>query len=325
MVNEHFFPQAEPYATGELAVEGPHVLYWEECGTPAGEPIVFLHGGPGMGSTATDRRFFAPDRFRAVLFDQRGCGRSRPVGELEGNDPDALVRDIERLREARGVERWHVFGGSWGSSLALHYAESHPASVKSLVLRGIWLLRAVELQWWLYTLRWLRPEAWKAFAEHLPEDERGDLLEGYWRRLTGPDHEVAVAAAKRWSVYEGSACTLLPNEEFASAFEDAAVALPVARLEAHWFRNVGFDPDTLLLDRVDRIRGIPAFAVHGRYDVVCPVGNLFDLAEAWPELDAVVVEDAGHSSHEPGITRELVAATNRIARTGDPRRAPTRG
>jgi proline iminopeptidase len=321
MANEHFYPEIEPFATGRMAVGGPHEVYWEQCGNADGVPMLFVHGGPGAGCSATDRRFFDPARFHIVLFDQRGCGRSRPRGELSENTPDHLVGDIERLRAMLGIESWHVFGGSWGSTLALHYAETHPACVQSLVLRGIWLLRDAETRWWLYDMGWLQPERWRRFAEHLPEAERGDLLEGYWRRLTGDDPEVALAAARAWSVYEGSSCTLLPNEEFVGLLANDDTAWTLARLEAHYFRNVRFEPDTLLLDRVGRIRHIPAFAVHGRYDIVCPVRSLDDLRRVWPELDCEIVPDAGHSSHEPGITRELVAATRRIAETGSPVRS----
>ena len=323
MANEHFYPEIEPFATGTLEVDAPHRLYWEQCGAPDGIPVLFIHGGPGAGCSAFDRRFFDPQRFRIVLLDQRGCGRSRPLGELEGNGPDDLVADFERLRDELGIDRWHVFGGSWGSTLALHYAEEHPDRTSSLVLRGIWLLRDEEIRWWLYHIGQIQPELWRTFAEHLPEEERGDLLEGYWRRLTGDDREAALAAARVWSVYEGSSCTLLPNPEFADMFDDDEVAWSLARLEAHYFRNVRFTPDTRLLDRVGVIRHIPAFATHGRYDIVCPVKNLHDLSEAWPELDCQIVPDAGHSSHEPGITRELVAATRRIAETGSPVRSPT--
>lgn len=318
MANEHFHPEIEPYASGTLRVQDPHELYWEECGAPEGIPILFVHGGPGAGCTPFDRRFFDPERFRIVLLDQRGAGRSTPHGELTGNDADALAADFERLRAARGIDRWHVFGGSWGSTLGLHYAEAYPERVLSLVLRGIWLMRDEEIRWWLYELGKIQPELWRMFVEQVTEDERDDLLEAYWALLTGDDREAALAAAKAWSVYEGSSCTLLPNEEFADMFADPDLAWSLARLEAHYFRNVRFDPDTLLLDRVGRIRHIPAFAVHGRYDLVCPVKSFDDLRRAWPELDGVIVPDAGHSSHEPGITRELVAATGRIAETGSP-------
>jgi proline iminopeptidase len=321
MANEFFFPPIEPYATGTLKVGEPHELYWEECGTPDGIPILFVHGGPGAGCSTFDRCFFDPARFRVILVDQRGSGRSRPLGELRDNTADHLVADFEQLRRDRGIDTWHVFGGSWGSTLAMYYAQSHPGRVRSLVLRGIWLVREGEIRWWLYDVRWLQPELWRQFAEHLPPEERGDLLEGYWRRLTGDDRAAALAAARVWSVYEGSSCTLLPNPEFAGMFAADEMAWGLARLEAHYFRNARFDPDTLLLDRVERIRRIPAFAVHGRYDIVCPVRSLDDLRRVWPELDWEIVPDAGHSSHEPGITRQLVAATNRIAETGSPVRA----
>ncbi len=318
MTNENFFAPIEPFRTGVLAVDDIHELYWEECGNPDGVPILFVHGGPGAGCSTTDRRFFDPAVFRAVLVDQRGCGRSQPVGDLRANTIDHLARDYERIREELGIDRWHVFGGSWGSTLAMYYAQEHPERVESLVLRGIWMLRNAELHWWLYEVGWIQPELWRTFAEHIPEAERDDLLEAYWRRLTGDDRDVALAAARVWSVYEGSCCTLLPNEEFASAFASDEMAWSLARLEAHYFRMRKEQPDGLLLDRVPRIRDIPSFAVHGRYDIVCPVRNLDDLSRAWPELDCVIVPNAGHSSHEPGITRELVGATSRIATSGSP-------
>lgn len=318
MANEHFFPEIQPYASGALRVDAPHELYWEECGNPDGTPVLFVHGGPGAGCSPFDRRFFDPDRFRVLLLDQRGSGRSTPRGELTGNDPDHLVADFERLREERSIERWHVFGGSWGSTLGLYYAQEHPQRTLSLVLRGIWLMRDSEIDWWIRGVRNIHPELWRTFSEHIPAAERGDLLEAYWRRFTGDDRDAALAAARVWSVYEASSCTLLPNEEFAGMFEEADMAWSLARLEAHFFRNVRFRPDSFLLDRVEGIRQIPAFAVHGRYDMVCPVMSLDDLCRVWPELDWEIVPDAGHSSHEPGITRELVSATNRIADTGSP-------
>ncbi len=320
MANEFFFPPIEPFETGTLKVSAPHELYWEQCGNPNGEPVLFLHGGPGAGCSDTDRRFFDPEHFRIVLLDQRGSGRSRPVGDLTDNTMAHTAQDIEQLREQLGIEQWHVFGGSYGSTIALYYAQEFPERCKSLVLRGIWLLREEEIDWWLYRIRMIQPELWQTFAGFIPEEERGDLLEAYWKRLTGADRDAALEAARHWAMYEIACCTLLPNPEFTSHFDNPDTAWAVARLEAHYFRNVKPEPDTLLLDRVDRIRKIPAFAVHGRYDIVCSVKNLVDLAEAWPELDTVIAPDAGHSSHEPGITRELVAATNRIASTGNPRR-----
>ena len=322
MTNTHFYPALEPFDSGTMTVDSPHELYYEQCGNPDGEPVIFLHGGPGAGCTETDRRFFDPDYFRIVLFDQRGSGRSTPVGDISNNSMADTVRDIEQLREQLGIERWHIFGGSYGSTIQLYYAQTCPERCKSLTLRGIWLLREEELDWWLYKVGFIQPELWKTFAEFIPQDERGDLLEAYWKRLTSEDRELALSAAKHWAVYEGSCCTLLPNEEFTSHFHDPDTAWAVARLEAHYFRNVKPDPDTLLLDRVNRIRHIPAFAVHGRYDVICPVKSLLDLAAVWPELDYEVAPDSGHSSHEPGITKELVAATDRIKNTGTPARRP---
>lgn len=320
MANEYFFPPIEPYETGTLRVDPPHELYWEQCGNPDGEPVLFLHGGPGAGCTATDRRFFDPEYFRIVLFDQRGSGRSRPVAELGNNTMADTAGDIEKLRESLGIERWHVFGGSYGSTISLYYAQEFPERCRSLVLRGIWLLRDEEIDWWLYRARMLQPEVWDRFAGFIPEQERHDLLEAYWRRLTGEDRDLAREAALHWAMYEVSCCTLLPNEEFTAHFSKPDTALSVACLEAHYFRNVRPQPETLLLDRVDRIRHIPAFAVHGRYDIICPVKSMLDLAKVWPELDHEVAPDSGHSSHEPGITRELVAATDRIRQKGSPLR-----
>lgn len=320
MANPHFYPPIEPFDSGLLEVNQPHRLYWEQCGNPAGDPVLFLHGGPGAGCSPFDRRFFDPEHFRIVLLDQRGSGRSQPVGELSGNNMAATCRDIEQLREQLGIERWHVFGGSYGSTLALYYAQEHPERPKSLVLRGIWTLRREEIDWWLYGMRMIQPELWDAFAGFIPEPERDDLLEAYWRRLTGSDRELAIGAARHWALYETACCTLLPNPEFVAHFDEPETAWSVARLEAHYFRNETLQPDDLLLRRVHRVRHIPAFAVHGRYDIVCSVKNLLDLASAWPELDYEVVPDAGHSSHEEGITKALVAATARIARSGSPMR-----
>ncbi|MBT8072890.1 MAG: prolyl aminopeptidase, partial [Xanthomonadales bacterium] len=303
MANEYFYPPVEPYTTGIMRVAEPHELYWEQCGNPEGEPVIFLHGGPGAGCSEHDRCFFDPQKFRIVLLDQRGSGRSRPVGDLTDNTMAATAGDIEQLRELLGIEKWHVFGGSYGSTLALYYAQQFPEACKSLVLRGIWLLRDEEIDWWLYRIRMIQPELWQTFAGFIPEAERGDLLEAYWKRLTGDDRELALEAARHWAMYEIACCTLLPNEEFTSHFDNPESTWAVARLEAHYFRNVKPRSDSMLLDGVERIRHIPAFAVHGRYDIVCSVKNLVDLAAVWPELDTEISADAGHSSHEPGITR----------------------
>lgn len=318
MGNEHFYGEIEPFGHGELEVGGPHTIYWEQCGNPDGEPILFVHGGPGAGSTETDRRLFDPSHFRVVLLDQRGCGRSRPLGELRDNTTAHLIADYERLREHLGIDSWHVFGGSWGSTLSLAYAQAHPDRCRSLTLRGIWMLQQEELDWWLYGMRMIQPERWEEFAGHVPAAERSDLLEAYWTRLNDEDREVALAAAMRWSIYEGASCTLRSNPDFLAYFEDPDVAWAIARLEAHYFRNCRFTPDDRLLRDIDKVRSIPGFIVHGRYDVICPIKAAFDLHRAWPESSLVVVDDAGHSSHEPGITEQLVAATDRIRDHGSP-------
>jgi proline iminopeptidase len=314
------YPELEPFAHERLAVTPLHTLYFEQCGRPDGIPVLFVHGGPGAGCSTTDRRFFDPRAFRVVLVDQRGAGRSTPLGELVDNTIDDLVADFERIRVRLGIERWHVFGGSWGSTLGLYYAQRHPERVLSLCLRGIWLLRQLEVDWWLYGLRNLAPELWRAFAEHLPAQQRGDLLEGYWQLFHDPDPQRARAAAKAWALYEGAACTLLPNPEFVSLLTNDHTSWALARLEAHYLRNQRFSPDDRLLRDVARVRHLPAFLVHGRYDLVCPLVGADDLHRAWPEASYTIVDDAGHSLHEPGIARELVAAMDRVARTGSPRR-----
>lgn len=312
------YPVIEPFASEHLAVSKLHSLYFEQCGNPGGAPVLFVHGGPGAGCSAMDRRFFDPAAFRVVLVDQRGAGRSQPLGELADNTIDDLVADFERIREHLGIARWHVFGGSWGSTLGLYYAERHPERVLSLCLRGIWLLRQLEVDWWLYGLRHLAPELWRAFAEHLPAAQRSDLLAGYWALLTGADESKARAAARAWASYEGSACTLLPNPDFLALLTNDSTSWALARLEAHYLTNQRFEPDDRLLRDVGIVRAIPAFLVHGRYDLVCPLVGADDLHRAWPEASYVVVDDAGHSSHEPGIASQLVAAMDRVARTGSP-------
>jgi proline iminopeptidase len=312
------YPAIEPFSNGMLDVDPMHSIYFEQCGNPDGEPVLFIHGGPGAGCSARDRRFFDPDHFHIVLVDQRGAGRSKPVGETRNNTSDLLVADFETLRVSLGIDRWHVFGGSWGSTLGLYYAQSHPDRCLSLILRGIWLFREQDLEWFLYQMQFIQPERWRTFAEVLAPADRDDLLEGYWQLLNGPDRDRALAAARAWSEYEIMSCTLLPNPEFAAMFEDDDAAWSLARLEAHFFRNQRFEPDGLLLQQVDRIREIPGFIVHGRYDVLCPVKAADELHRAWPETRLSIVEDAGHSSIEPGITSELVGAMDRVRDTGSP-------
>jgi proline iminopeptidase len=316
MTRRDLFPPIEPYATGTLAVDARHTLYWEQSGNPRGIPVLFLHGGPGAGATPTHRRFFDPTSYRIVIFDQRGAGRSTPLGELRDNTTRHLVADIETMRRHLGVERWIVFGGSWGSTLALSYAAGHPERCRALVLRGVFLCRQSEIDWFLYGIRAVFPEAWRAFAAALPESEAGDLLGGYYRRLTDPDPAIHMPAARSWSIYEGACSTLLPSADTVAAFGEERMALGLARIEAHYFRHEVMAPPHDLLSRAERIRAIPATIVQGRYDMVCPIVTADALARAWPEAEYVVVADAGHSAMEPGIRTQLVAATERLKRLG---------
>jgi proline iminopeptidase len=305
------FPPIEPYRTGQLRLDGRHTMYWEESGNPHGRPALFLHGGPGAGATAVHRRFFDPTFWRVVIFDQRGGGRSTPLGEIRDNSPELLVADIERLRQQLGVARWVVFGGSWGSTLALLYAQAHPARVSGLIVRGIFLCRQSEIDWFLGGMRTIFPEAWRALAGFLPPDERGDLLDAYYRRLIHPDPGVHMPAARAWSIYEGACSTLIPNPETVAAFGEERLALGLARIEAHYFRHHLIPPERDLVGRVGAIRHLPATIVQGRYDMVCPIRSADELARAWPEADYVIVRDAGHSAMEPGTREQLVLATER--------------
>jgi len=312
MADGAFYPQIDPYDTGMLAVGDPHHIYWEQSGNPRGIPVVFLHGGPGAGASPAHRRFFDPAHYRIVIFDQRGAGRSKPLGEIHDNNTPALVADIERLREHLKIQRWHVFGGSWGSTLAIAYAEHHANRVMSLCLRGIFLCRRSEIDWFLYGIRHFMPEAWREFAEHIPASERHDLLRAYYKRLTDPNPEIYMPAARRWSIYEARCCTLLPSPETVRAFEEPSFALALARLEAHYFANRLFLGEDDLIDGVARLRRIPAVVVQGRYDLVCPPSSADHLSLAWPEAKLIMVPDAGHSAMEPGIRAQLVAALERF-------------
>ncbi len=306
------YPPIEPHDSGRLAVDGRHSLYWEVSGNPAGAPVVFLHGGPGSGASPDHRRYFDPAHYRIVIFDQRGAGRSTPLGELADNSTGHLIADIEALRAALKIGRWQVFGGSWGSTLALAYAQAHPAQVSALVLRGIFLCRPQEIDWFLRGMGTLFPEQWQAFVAAIPEAERGGLLAAYYRRLTDPDPAVHLPAARAWSVYEGGCSTLLPSPETVAAFGAERMALSLARIEAHYFTHRAFLAENQLLAELGRIRRIPAAIVQGRYDVVCPIVTADALHQAWPEASYTVVPDAGHSAMEPGIRRALVAATERF-------------
>lgn len=309
-------PPITPYASGMLDTPGVHRIYWETSGNPDGIPVLFLHGGPGSGTSPNHRRFFDPARYRIVLFDQRGCGRSTPHGELADNTTPHLVADMEALRTLLGIDTWLVFGGSWGSTLALAYAEAHPERCRGLVLRGIFLCRRSEIDWFLYGIRAFFPEAQRKLAEFIPEDERHDLLGAYHRRLLDPDPAAHQPAAHEWATFESSCSTLLPSPELVAAFCNDKTALSLARIEAHYFMNDIFLPEGSLLANVGRLRAIPAIIVQGRYDAVCPVVTADELARVWPEARYVIVPDAGHSAFEPSIARELVAACDRFAETG---------
>jgi proline iminopeptidase len=303
------FPPLEPFSSGMLDLDAPHRMYFEESGNPHGVPVVFLHGGPGAGASAVHRQFFDPSFYRVIVFDQRGAGRSTPLGCLEDNTTPKLVEDMEALRKHLRIDRWLVFGGSWGSTLAIAYGEHHPARCLGFVLRGIFLCRPTEIDWFLYGLRAIFPEAWRTFSGFIPQAERTDLLGAYHRRLVDPDPAVHLPAARSWSVYEGSCSTLLPNPALVADFATDRVALGLARIEAHYFRNGIFLPPDFLLQNVRRLKDIPAVIVQGRYDIVCPTVSADDLHHAWPEADYCIVPDAGHSAFEPGIRSRLLLAT----------------
>lgn len=311
-----FYPEIEPHAQGMLKVGGVHTLYWESSGNPKGKPVVFLHGGPGGGSDPKQRRFFDPDRYRIVLIDQRGCGRSTPHASLVDNTTWHLVDDIEAVRAHLGIERWQVFGGSWGSTLALAYAQKHPERVTELVLRGIFLLRRKELLWFYQQgTSEMFPDAWEQYLAPIPEAERGDLIAAYHARLTSDDPAVRQEAARAWSVWEARTSFLLPKDEQVQRAAGDSFSLAFSRIECHYFVNRGFlSHEDQLLDDVEKIRTIPTVIVQGRYDVVCPATSAWELHRRWPEADLRIVEDAGHSAYEPGILHELVSATDRFAR-----------
>ncbi len=309
------YPPIEPYDSGVLPVSDGHRLAYELCGNPRGRPVVFLHGGPGAGCTPMHRQFFDPAAYRIVLFDQRGAGRSTPTASIEANTTAHLIGDIESLRRHLEIDRWVVFGGSWGSTLALAYAAAHPEACRALILRGIWLCRPIDLQWWFDGIRLVYPEYWQEFVGHIPPAERNELLEAYLQRLVNPNPDVHMPAAMAWEKYETSCERLMPPDpEGASPH---ANPLPMARIEAYYMKHSSFLRENELIDAVPRFRHVPGVIVHGRYDMLCPVDAAVALAGAWGEAQLAIVPDAGHSAFEPGTRRQLVAVTDRFRELAD--------
>jgi proline iminopeptidase len=319
MEQRTLFPEIEPYESGHLTVGDDNEIYWEVCGNPEGKPALMVHGGPGAGCEADHRRQFDPERYRIVLFDQRNCGRSRPHASdpavsLEANTTWHLVADMERLREHLGIDRWLVFGGSWGSALSLAYAQTHPDRVTELVLRGIFTLRPFEVYWFYQEgASLLFPDLWESYLAPIPEDERDDLIAAYQQRLNSPDDDVRIPAAKAWAQWEGSTITLRPDPEKVEHFGEPETAVAFARIENHYFVNDGFLTEDQLIRDVDKIRHIPCVIVQGRYDVCTPAATAWDLHKAWPEAEFHIVDDAGHAYTEPGILHHLIEATTRFA------------
>lgn len=309
------YPEIQPYISGYLDLDSHHKMYWEESGNPLGVPVLVLHGGPGAGSSPSYRRFFDPEFYRIIIFDQRGAGKSLPLGELKDNTTPHLIQDIETLRKERGIERWYVFGGSWGVTLSLAYAEHHPDPCLGLILRGTFLCRRSEFEWVLWGAKAIFPEAHRRFVSYLSPEFRGDwrsILTGYYSLLTDPNPTVHLSAAKEWSGYEGRLSTLLPSDSTVASFEDDRVSLGLARIEAHYFLNDIFLPENYLLNNIDKIRHIPGYIIHGRYDIVCPIVSSDDLVRKWPEAKYRIIPDAGHSAGEPGIEKELVKVMEEI-------------
>ena len=311
-VDAIFFPPIAPYRTGMLAVDARHTLYWEESGNPDGEPVLFLHGGPGSGTSPRQRQFFDPAHYRIVLFDQRGAGKSTPLGEYRDNTTPLLIADIEQLRRMLGIERWLVFGGSWGSTLALAYGQTHPQCCLGFILRGIFLCSRSEIDWFLYGMEQFFPEVHAEFVAPIAPAERHDLLQAYRQRLFSDDPAIYAPAARAWSRYEGRCLYLRPDPAAIEDFSSDAVSLGVGRLEAHYFLNDGFMAPEQLLQNVPRIAHLPAVIVQGRYDIVCPPVSAWRLHQAWPQARLEMVDDAGHAAFEPGTARALMAATERF-------------
>lgn len=317
MSRPQLYPTISPNRTGTLCVDPIHEIYWEESGNARGVPVVFLHGGPGAGASPMHRRFFDPRHYRIIIMDQRGAGRSKPLGEVRNNTTQHLIDDLETLRAHLDVPRWHLFGGSWGSTLALAYAQQHPQCCLSLTLRGIFLMRRMEIDWFLYGMWRIFPEAWQRFSGHIGPEGQEDLLGAYHRLLMDPDPAIHRPAATIWSQYESACSTLYPGPAArAPSAEGSNYGLSLSRIEAHYFVHNLFEPEDRLLQEIDRIRQIPATIVQGRYDIVCPIGSADALHHAWPEAHYVIVPDAGHSAMEPGISQALIEATNRYRAIG---------
>jgi proline iminopeptidase len=314
MPHRALYPPIEPFKSGLLDTGDGHQVYWELCGNPQGQPAVFLHGGPGAGCSADHRCLFDPQRYCVLLFDQRGCGRSQPAASLENNTTWDLVADIERLREWLGVERWLVFGGSWGSTLALAYAQTHTERVSALVVRGIFTLRREELHWYYQEgASWLFPDLWEAFLAPIPPEERGDLMAAYRRRLVGEDRAEQLACARAWSLWEGQTIRLLPDAGNAAKHAEDAFALAFARIENHYFVHNGWMDEGQLIRDAHKLAGVPGVIVQGRYDMATPARTAWELHRAWPQADFHMVDDAGHAFNEPGILTHLLNATDRFA------------
>ncbi|HCM83409.1 MAG TPA: prolyl aminopeptidase [Alphaproteobacteria bacterium] len=310
------FPEIEPYASEYLSVGDGHELYIEQCGRASGAPILVVHGGPGSGCTPTMRRFFDPDYYRIILFDQRGSNRSRPLASLHENTPDKLVSDLEKIRAHLGIENWHIFGGSWGSTLSLLYAQAHPAHCLSLTLRGIFMMRQLELDWLFGKVKHVYPEEWALFINHLPQRQRDNPIRAYYELLRSTDVETVRAATRAWNRYENASSYLMPTPEAISGPLDDESGISRAVIECDYFLNKIFTPDDRILQNVDKLRGIPGTIIHGRYDMVCPITSAFDLHAAWPEAEFIIIPDSGHSANDPAMRAALIAATERLKTSG---------
>ena len=314
------YPAIKPYATHNLQVDSIHEIYVEESGSPDGVPVLFVHGGPGGGCSKMDRRFFDPEKYRIILFDQRGSGRSKPHAELNDNTSDLLIEDIETIRTTLAVDRWVLFGGSWGSTLSLLYAQAHPRRVMAMILRGVFLARQADLKW-IYNeggASQVFPDQWQDFLAPVPADERGDMVAAYYRRLFGDDELARMNAAKHWAMWEGRIATLRPNQDVIDHCADPHLALAMSRIECHYFKNNAFIKENQIIENMNLLARIPGIIIHGRYDMICPLENAWQLAEHWPEAELHIIRDAGHASLEPGIIDALIRATDEFARKFEP-------